>query len=328
MFSCLVGLCSIAVFVAAMEINKVLKVEFLERISLFSVVSGSVIFVLMLGAFLLEHKAWRGCRYFFYHWSLKGRLERQMVDAGFSIQRAIWVDVPKIKLFFNKDFSAGTLIVRNSLRNDKKLDNVIMSSALRKFVVESHYQSDDGNTYIYELIDGAVSYKLTFHTFQDFLKYNDMIPDYKLFLDARTVVKLQHILLVGLTGSGKTYELYCLILQMKNKVIPYEIYFADPKGSSLAVLGQAISLDRTAVGVDEILDLLREFVEKMRERKMEMRKLLERKLDADYSNFRLSPYIFICDEYASLSSVLQSCDKKREMRLKVWFTRLCYKADS
>ena len=240
-----------------------------------------------------------------------------MIDSGFGLQRGYYIIVlPKIKLFFDKDFSSGTLKVRNALKFDNKLDSVVMSSALGKFIVERHYSTDDGNWYVYELIDGSVSFKQEFHGFEDFVGFSDQISLYKLFLDRRTQVKLQHCLIVGQTGSGKTYALYNLILQMLNKTVQYELFFADPKGSSLAVLGSKVASDRTAVGFENIITLLHDFVARMQKRKTEIGELLESKLDADYSDFGLSPYIFIFDEYASFASVLAAADKRTRDEVK------------
>lgn len=90
----------------------------------------------------------------------------------------------------------------------------------------------------------------------------------------------------------------------------YNMYFADPKGSSLAVLGAAISEERTAVDFSDIVNLLNEFVNQMQGRKNEMKELLKSQLDADYSTFNLSPSIFIFDEYASFAAILAAKDKK------------------
>lgn len=128
-----------------------------------------------------------------------------MIDASFGSQRSFYVELPKIRLSFNKGIRSGTLKVRNALKFDNKLDNAVMSSALRNFIVERHYTTDDGNWYVYELVDDSVSFKQTFDTFESFLEFNKTVPTYKLFLDNRSIVKLQHTLLVGITGSGKTY---------------------------------------------------------------------------------------------------------------------------
>ena len=48
----------------------------------------------------------------------------------------------------------------------------------------------------------------------------------------------------------------------------------------------------------------------MEERKTQMAKLLERRLDADYTFFQLEPYVFIFDEFASFMGFVQKLDKK------------------
>lgn len=269
----------------------------------------AVLVLMLIFQGLLSNKIYKGPRYFWYHWRIRNRLEKQMIDAGFAIQRIYYVSLPKIKLSFQKDFSSAALRVQNTLKFDKRLDDMVLSAALGKFVVETHYQSNDANEYIYELLDGSVSFKLTFKTYQEFQKYNATVPPYMLFLDQRSQVRLQHSLIVGQTGSGKSVETYNLILQMINKPIPYELYISDLKGSGLAVLGDVLG-KKTAVEFDETVELIKTFGTKMRERKMEMNELLKTRLDADYSDFGLNPHVLIIDEYATFAEVLGSKEKK------------------
>lgn len=309
--------CIIAIIIIKIVnlISKTLCINIIVHSKLLLIVFVAIL-ALIFCDILLSHRIYKGIRYFWYHFTIKNSLELQMIDAGFYIERNCYIDIPKIQLSFNNNFSAAELKIRDSLKFDKKLDDVVLSSALGKFVVERHYITDDGNYYIYELIDGSVSFKLVFNSFKEFLNYNKGIDTYKLFLDSRTAVKLQHCLLVGQTGSGKTYELYNLLLQMMNKQVKYELYFADPKGSSLAIIGSTINENRTAVSVEEIIDLLEQFVSLMRERKGELKELLKTQIDGDYSTFGLSPYVFICEEYASFASVLQSMEKKSRDKVK------------
>ena len=208
------------------------------------------------------------------------------------------------------------LRIRNTLKFDRKLDDIVMSSGLGKFIVDNHYVTDDGNFYIYELLNGTTSFKLIFNSFDDFLEYSKKVPPYKLFLDKRSEIRLQHTLLVGMTGSGKTYSLYSLLLQMLNKNVSYHLYLADPKGSSLAVIGASIAPKSTAVSMQEITAQLTVFVDMMHQRKADLKERLKGKVDADYSDFNLEPHIFIFDEYASFAAVLASCEKKERDRVK------------
>ena len=107
----------------------------------------------------------------------------------------------------------GELRLRNAIKFDKRLDNVNLSAALGKFVVENHYVSDDGNEYVYFLLDSSISFKLVFKNYEAFLACVQDISPYKLLLDGRSVVKLQHMLLAGRTGSGKSVMLIFLVLQ-------------------------------------------------------------------------------------------------------------------
>jgi len=266
--------------------------------------------------FLIEHGFEYGFRYFFQHWILTSKIERQLIDAGFYIQRGKIIDIPKIHLLFSEDLKEGCLYIRNTIKFDSRLDTIIMSSALGKFVVDFHYQTDDGNFYVYEFFDGSVSFKQTFNCFKEFIKYNLTIPAYKLFLDLRTVVKLQSCLLVGITGSGKSYGLFSFVLQMINKEVPYKIFFADPKGSSISIIGALVSEDRTAVDIPSIIRLLESFVDLMQERKKELSEYLRTRIDTDYSDFGLPPMVFICDEYASFVSVLAAEDKATRDKVK------------
>lgn len=311
--------CSLSLFalgLGAKRLKQTFNLAILGKWNLYMWCISGVILTLLVIEFLFANHIRKGIRYFWQYWRITNKLERQMIDANFGIRRAYYIEVPKIKLTFSKDLSLGELRIRNTLKHDKKLDDVVMSSALGKFVVERHYQTDDGNYYIYELIDGSVSFKQNFNTYDDFIRYSKKIPAYKLFLDKRSIVKLQHCLLVGMTGSGKTYALYSLLLQMLSKDVPYYIYCADPKGSSLAVIGYGIVPERTATDIEGIIRLLEEFVELMRKRKAELKEKLKTRIDSDYSDFGMSPYVFVCDEYTSFAAVLASLDKSTRDKVK------------
>lgn len=295
----------------AIRLNIFFQSKILLKVQAILWLFGAVSILMLIFQFLISNRIYKGPRYFWRHWRIKNRLEKQMIDAGFAIQRSYYVSLPKINLSFQKDFSSAALRIQNTLKFEKRLDDMVLSAALGKFVVETHYQSNDANEYIYELLDGSVSFKLTFKTYSEFLRYNTTVPPYMLFLDKRSQVRLQHTLIVGQTGSGKSVETYNLILQMISKPIPYELYISDLKGSGLAVLGDVLG-KKTAVEFDDTVEMIKMFVAKMRERKMAMKELLKTQLDADYSDFGLNPHVLVIDEYATFAEVLSS--KKKELR--------------
>ena len=217
---------------------------------------------------------------------------------------------------FEKDLSKGILRIQNSIRFHSRLDDTILSSALGKYIVETHYTTADENYYVYELLDSNVSFSQIFNSYDEFKKYCRRIPEYNVFLDKRTVIPLQSSLFVGQTGSGKTYCLYSLILQLLNKRFHPIFYFNDPKDSSLAIIGSLLAPERTATEAKDIISNLEAFVNEMRERKKELKDFLKHRLDADYSNFCMLPHIFIVDEFASLAAELATKDKQTRDKVK------------
>lgn len=238
------------------------------------------------------------------------KLRHQLVDAGFSVDRMWLLALPKVELSFSEDLSTGILKIQNTVKLDKRLNDIDVSAALENYKIERHYLSRDANWYVYELLRADVSFRMYFSSLSSFTRPSRQIAPYDIFLDMRSICQLQHTLLVGQTGSGKTYALYSLILQMLCKQIPYKLYFADPKGSSISVLSQQIAPDLTAVSFDEIVDLLEIFVAAMEERKAEFAEQLNTRLDADYRYFELEPHVLIIDEYAAFSAVVATKEKK------------------
>ena len=113
-----------------------------------------------------------------------------------------------------------------------------------------------------------------------------------------------HLLVVGGTGSGKTYLVNSLLLTYLNS--SSILYIADPKASDLATLGKIINAQRTATTENEIAKLLREANEEMESR--------YRTYFADENSFgktwrditNLKPLVLVFDEFAAFTSVSNS----------------------
>lgn len=256
----------------------------------------------------------RGLIYAIRYYAICLSIRRALLDAHYFVSRQFFGTavalLPKIKLTFIDNYQRGLLLVENSVRYAKRLDTVQLSSALRRYVVERSYLSDDENYYCFELFDSRLDRRLEFHSVDELLSYNAQVGDFELFIDKFTVIPLHHTLIVGQTGSGKTYGMYSFLLQMLSKSVQYHLYLADPKGSSLSILGDMIAPDCTAEDVDDIVALLREFNDVMDKRKADLKAKLSIKLEASYSDFGFNPYVFVFDEYASFQSVVQAMDKK------------------
>lgn len=261
-----------------------------------------------------SHKIYKGIKYFVRHWKMMNKVRKSLKDAGYYVETYFRQEkvavLPKIKISFTKDLTNGKIMISNNIKLDKRLEEVDVSSALGRYIVVEQYISDDFNAYIYEFEDAKMDHRLIFHSYDDFKDYTKMIPDYELFMDEKNVVRLSSLLLVGSTGSGKTYALYTLIFTMLNWKIQPHLYFCDPKNSSLVVLGNALCPDNTAGTVEDIIALLERFHQDMQERKIELQDKLNQRLDSDYRDWEMQANVLIFDEYSSFQSVVAGMDKK------------------
>lgn len=277
----------------------------------------SVLLIIYINQFIIwaiRNKLIKGIKYSYLHYITMLRIRQAFLDANYFNKRIYFnkeiANLPKIKVEFDNSFSKGKLFIEN-ININKNIGEVNISFALNRFIVDRSYLSNDENYYIFEIYDSNINHQLHFNYLEDFVQKTNEFDDYTLFVDKSTSMTLYGALFVGQTGSGKTYALYSLILQMLNKNISYHIYFADPKNSSLAVLGEKISAENTADDIENIIELLETFNKEMNYRKTEIKEMLNTKLEATYADFNYEPHIFIFDEFASFQTTIQAMEKKK-----------------
>lgn len=256
----------------------------------------------------------KGVKYAWKNYKLVFRLRKHLLNAGIYTDKRLgalrWADIPWITVDFAPDFKSGIIFIKNSIQFNDKLGRLDISPSLGRYVVEQAYLTDDANHYRFDFYDASLERRLVFNSFEEFKAYSDSQGEYWLFIDSYTSLRLTHLLIAGQTGSGKSYALDGFIIQMGLKPVPYHLYFADLKASSIALLGERVSPETTADDFDGVVALLETFNSKMQERQREIKELLVKKIDGDYSDFGLSPHILIFDEFADFSMLLQSKDKK------------------
>ncbi len=256
----------------------------------------------------------RGVKYAWKHYKLVLGLRKHLLNAGIYTTKKLgavkWAKIPWITVDFAPDFKSGTVWIRNSIQFNDKLSRLDISPSLGRYVVEQAYLTDDENHYRFDFYDSSLERRLVFDSFEAFKAHSGLLGKYELFIDSYTNLTLTHQLIAGQTGSGKTYALHGYLLQMLLKPVPYHLYFADPKASSIALLGERVSPETTSDDFEGIVALLETFVSQMQERQRQMKSHLSQKIDGDYRDFELSPHILIFDEFADFSLLLQSKDKK------------------
>lgn len=278
-----------------------------------TVIIVSVSFISAL-SWAVRNRIDRGFLYAWRNYMLTYRLRQQLLEAGvYTIKKfgdTKLARIPPITVDFEPDFQIGSLYITNSINFHDKLGRLDISPALGRYAVEQVYLTDDKNRYRFDFYDALLERRLLFDDFNAFKEYSRRLNPYTLFIDIYTELTLTHQLLVGQTGSGKTYALHGYLLQMLLKPIKYYLYFADPKSSSIALLGEQVSPQTTAEDFEGIVSLLETFVSEMHERQLQIKKRLSGKIDGDYRDFGMCPHILIFDEYADFSLFLQTMEKK------------------
>lgn len=260
------------------------------------------------------HELEKGMKYARLHMKIENSLIQALYDDGYYVERNVWFKkcavIPKLEINISAQLDKGIIKIENCIKLDKRLEELPISSALPdEYILSSSYISDDCNYYIYEFELYHVE-QLSFQSSRALFDYSRKnTSDYELFLDSRYKVPIFHALIVGQTGSGKSYCLYNFVLQLLSKKCDVDLYIADPKFSGLYVLGRAINPEKVASSVEEIIALLRQFEKKMLERKKAFADCLVEKLDSDYRDFGFSPICLIIDEYSSFKASLARYDK-------------------
>lgn len=230
--------------------------------------------IISAGLWALRNRMDRGgARYMWKHYKLVLRLRKQLLEAGIYTTRkfgaAKWAEIPWGTAEFAPDFKSGRVCIKNSIQFHDRLGRMDISPSLGKYVVEQAYLSDDGNHYYFDFYDSSLVRKLSFGSLEEFRAYSGSLGAYELFVDGCTRLPLTHQLVVGQTGSGKSYALLGYALQMLLKPVKYHLYFADPKESGIALLGGLVSPETTAGSFGGIVALLETFVARMHERQQQ-----------------------------------------------------------
>lgn len=138
--------------------------------------------------------------------------------------------------------------------------------------------------------------------------------------------KEPHMLITGLTGSGKSYLLELLIAEAKIKTAnpmysSGAVYVADPKYSDLATYAERVGVDKVAQSSAQIAGMLREATETMNNRF----KSLAGAIGKTALDQGLAPIFIIIDEYAALIASLSTKDKKLADEINSYLTQLVMK---
>src|SRR5699024_5896462 len=120
--------------------------------NIFVVFVGLILMSLFLG-WSFRNKLWNGLPFALRYYSITKRLRRQIKDARFEDEREFdnrLERLPKIKIVFNdnRKRTTGNVQIQNSIQCDKKIEEMRSDAALKGYVSEQQYFTQDRNWYV------------------------------------------------------------------------------------------------------------------------------------------------------------------------------------
>lgn len=260
----------------------------------------------LLICWAIRNKLWYGLPFALSYYSIVKRLRRQIKDARFEDEREFdnrLVTLPKIKIVFddNRIRTSGKVLIRNSIKFDKKLEDMRIDSALKGYVSERQYLSQDRNFYVYEFYSLGSQIQIEIKSESDLIEWANMTADdYELRLDERTTVPLHHMGLSGQTGSGKSFFIQMVYDQLSSKKVKHEFFIIDPKRTDVYQMAKSITGDKRTADKTNAIDLIKRFHKRMKERQDELQDYFISNRNKTYKDAGLPALILLIDEFGAL----------------------------
>lgn len=277
-----------------------------RKFGLLGLLVGFCIFILYFSFFAIKFKIWKiGLNHVIESMRLVRFLEKQLLEAKIYVEKYInlkgikIVNIPKICIEWKDE---PIVKIRNSMKFHQKFSDFDFSAGVLNYTVENSYFSLDENWLILELHDFMRSRRLVFDDFKDFKKRIEEVPKNELLIDQNLQVKNQHCLIIGRTGSGKSYFLETLIAEWL--VHGVDLSIADPKNADLSVISEKIN-GKSATTFNQIAELILKFYDEMKKRMVQIREKLRDDPNKTAFDFGFIEKVLIIDEFGAFSAQLQ-----------------------
>lgn len=195
----------------------------------------------------------------------------------------------------------------------ESLINASLKNKFKHFIVNDISQSNDGRWWTFYLIDSCKSIRWNPNTLEDMIPENQ----YTLKLQDNTfwdISKNCHALITGSSGSGKTYTVYGLLIQMFLSGCAENVFIVDPKLTGLSRFSDFLPAGHVSSNTKEISMMISDAVHSMKERQTQINMLAKKNevFDVDFTNFsEMKPQFIIIDELASLMSSFENEKDKK-----------------
>ena len=282
---------------------------------IFLVLVGLIVIGLFIG-WSFRNKLWFGPLFSVQYYSMIKRLRRHIKDARFEDEREFdnrLVRLPNIEIVFddNRARKSGKVLIQNSIKFDKKLEDMRIDSALNGYVCERQYLSRDRNCYIYEFYAVDSQKQLEIKSANDLIEWtNKTADDYALRLDERATVPFHHMGLVGQTGSGKSFFIQMLVEQVLSKKANHELFIIDPKRTDVYQMAKHSVGDERTADKTNAINLIKQFHERMKERQDELQDYFRSNRNKTYKDAGFPALILLIDEFGALRESWKTLAKK------------------
>lgn len=258
----------------------------------------------------------RGVFYSLHYYFMVKRIRKHIKNAKFEDEYELdnqLVRIPKIKIIFddNQNRKSGKILIRNSIKFDKKLEDMRIDSALKGYVSERQYLSRDRDFYTYDFYSLDFLKQLEITSKFELLEWANKTTDvHSIRIDARTTVPLHHMGLVGQTGSGKSYFIQMVCEQIMNKSIKHELFIIDPKRTDVYQMAKRTIDAKRIADKTNAIELIKRFHERMKERQDELQDYFVANRNTTYKEAGLPALILLIDEFGALRESWKTLAKK------------------
>lgn len=268
------------------------------------------------------HVRENGLKNAFKAYKLISGFKRQLLYAGVYTQINEWFSGQRLAKLPDIDYEIDTgtsefipkILIRDSVNISNKIYSNDWSSAFGRYSVESQYLSKDSNYWIFELDDVKVSHRLEFADEDEYVSAVRNKGKYEILVDERLSYSMFHTLVVGQSGSGKSYFVNHLLLSFMIKGWN-DVFVVDPKCSDMFNFGKFFGDSHSASDLPEILTMFDRIEDMVNRRKNQVNELLKSHDNVDYRYFGLNPIILVFDEYLSFQGIVKR--QKKEVRDKL-----------
>lgn len=280
--------------------------DFSNKIGIWGIVIGVFILLLFFSINLIRFKVWKiGLKKVIKSIMLIHVLEKQCLETKIFVEKYTnekgikIVSLPKILVKWKNE---PIIKIRNSMKFHQKFSDLNFSAGVLNYTVENAYFSLDENWLILELHDFMRSRRLVFDDFNDFKNEIEKVPKNQILIDKNLKIKNQHCLIVGRTGSGKSYFLETLIAEWL--IHGVDLLIADPKNADLSVISEKVN-GESVTTFNQIAKLILKFYDEMKKRMVQVREKLRDDPNKTAFDFGFTEKVLIIDEFGAFSAQLQ-----------------------